>query len=168
MGSWLSKVWTSSVPSAELFSVYPPQTFSLVQRYLEKKERKGNLFNQNHFTTSNVNNVINISETYVLSACFCAARCRSSRAPSSSSSLFPSVESSDWLLRCEDAPWHPCALLWLSPSPLHLLAPPRPPSSAAPLPVDKTSNPCWSHAERTRQRCWRNSDRILTSSLRLS
>lgn len=44
MGSWLSKVWTSSVPSAELFSVYPPQTFSLVQRYLEKKERKGNLF----------------------------------------------------------------------------------------------------------------------------
>lgn len=43
-GSWLNKVWTSSVPSAELFSVYPPQTFSLVQRYLEKKERKGNLF----------------------------------------------------------------------------------------------------------------------------
>lgn len=42
-GSWLSKVWTSSVPSAELFSVYPPQTFSLVQRYLEKKEKENYL-----------------------------------------------------------------------------------------------------------------------------
>lgn len=35
----LSKVWTFFVPSAGLFSVYPPQTFSLVQQYLGE-ERK--------------------------------------------------------------------------------------------------------------------------------
>lgn len=32
----LSKVWTFFAPSAELFFVYLPQTFSLVQQYLGK------------------------------------------------------------------------------------------------------------------------------------
>lgn len=36
----LSKVWTFFVPSAELFSVYLPQTFSLALQYLEKGENR--------------------------------------------------------------------------------------------------------------------------------
>lgn len=79
--------------------------------------------------------------TYALSVCFCAARCRSSRAPSSSSSLFLSEEPSYLLPRCGGAPWCPWVLLWLSPSPLRPPVAAQPPPSASPPPVTKKTKP---------------------------
>lgn len=77
--------------------------------------------------------------TYVLSVYFCAARSRSSRAPSSSSSSSLSVKSSGWLPRCGGGPWHPLVLLWPLSSPLHPPFACLPPPSASPPPVAQTS-----------------------------
>lgn len=76
--------------------------------------------------------------TYVLSVYFCAARSRSSRAPSSSSSSSLSVKSSGWLPRCGGGPWHPLVLLWPLSSPLHPPFACLPPPSASPPPVAQT------------------------------
>lgn len=155
MCRWLSKVWTFSVPSAELFSVYPLQTFSLVQQYLEKMLTITLVYKGFSISSDRPCEQILVSRwekkkninlaTYVLFECFCAARCRSSWAPSSSSSSSLSVGSSGWPPHCGDGSWHPLILLWLLPSPLRPLVAAQPPFSASLLPATKQTS--WQHRD---------------------
>lgn len=108
-------------------------------------------------------------DTYVLSVYFCAARCRSSWAPSSSSSSAPSVESSGWPPRCGGGPWCPLALLWLLPSPLHPLVAAQPPFSASLFPeTNKKQLHLTPQGLQMGKWPWGTNSWILTSSFRLS
>lgn len=132
-GPWLSKVWTFFVLSAVLFSVYPPQTFSLALQYLEKGEYKIFLVHIRFSNAVKVNTQYS-KFPYVLFECFCAARCRNSGAPSCFSSSSLSAESSCWQPRCGGEPW-PSLPLWLLPSPPHPRVASRPLFSAVLFPM---------------------------------
>ena len=139
-----SRVWISSVPSAAISSVYLPQTFSSDQQYL--KEKKVKMYTSNHqYLINNIliplfqQCILPGNKTHVLSVCSCAAKCRSSTAPSSSSSWSPSAETSDWLPHCGGGPWCPCFLSWPSPNPPHPLSVPLPPPPASFLSGERKS-----------------------------